>query len=62
NLYVPIKVPGVAEEILDPSLSWDNKSLYYDSAKKLAKLFIENIKKFPGVYQSIINSGPKVNS
>lgn len=62
NLNVPIKVPGVAEEILDPSLSWDNKSLYYDSAKKLAKLFIENIKKFPGVYQSIINSGPKVNS
>ncbi|HEX7542748.1 MAG TPA: phosphoenolpyruvate carboxykinase (ATP), partial [Patescibacteria group bacterium] len=60
NLYVPVSVPGVDEKILDPSLSWTNKSLYYDSAKKLAKLFVENIKKFPDVDQSIINSGPKL--
>ncbi len=59
NLYVPVKVPGVDKKILDPSLSWANKSLYYGSVKKLAQLFVENIKKFPGVYQSIINSGPK---
>jgi len=59
NLFVPIKVPGVDDKILDPSLSWNDKSLYYDSAKKLAKLFIENIKKFPDVHQSIIDSGPK---
>jgi phosphoenolpyruvate carboxykinase (ATP) len=59
NLFVPVKVPGVDEKILDPSLSWVNKSLYYNSAKKLAQLFVENIKKFPDVYQSIINSGPK---
>lgn len=60
NLYVPKQVPGVDEKILDPSLSWPNKGLYYDSAKKLAKLFAENIKKFPGVLESIINSGPKL--
>lgn len=60
NLFVPTKVPGVGEKILDPSLSWADKSLYYVSAKKLARLFVENIKKFPGVYQSIINSGPKL--
>lgn len=59
NLFVPIKVPGVDKKILDPSLSWENKSLYYKSAKRLAQLFVENIKKFPGVYRSIINSGPK---
>ena len=59
NLYVPIKVPGVDKKIFDPSLSWKNKSLYYNSAKKLAKLFTENIKKFPDVLQSIINSGPR---
>ncbi len=62
NLYVPIKVPGVDKKILDPSLSWKNKSLYYDSAKKLAKLFTENIKRFPDVLQSIVNSGPKIIS
>ena len=60
NLYVPKQVPGVDEKILDPSLSWINKGLYYDSAKKLAKLFVENLKKFPDVLQSIINSGPKL--
>ena len=62
NLFVPMKVPGVDPLILDPSLTWKDKGLYYESARKLAGLFAENIKKFPGVYQSIINSGPKLNS
>ncbi len=60
NLFVPIKVPGVDEKILDPSLSWSDKNLYNENAKKLAKLFTENIKKFPDVLQSIIDSGPKL--
>ncbi|VVA43743.1 Phosphoenolpyruvate carboxykinase (ATP) [Candidatus Roizmanbacteria bacterium] len=60
NLYVPVSIPGVDKKILDPSLSWKDKGLYYDSAKKLAKLFVENIKKFPDVHESIINSGPKL--
>lgn len=60
NLYVPTQVPGVDEKVLDPSLSWDDKGLYYDSARKLAKLFTENIKKFPGVDQLIINAGPVI--
>ena len=60
NLYVPLSVPNVDQKILNPSLSWADKSLYYDSAKKLAQLFVKNIKKFPGVYQSIISSGPKI--
>ncbi len=59
NLYVPISVPGVDEKILNPSLSWKNKNQYYDCAKKLAQLFAENIKKFPEIDQSIINSGPR---
>lgn len=60
NLYVPMVVLGVDPKILDPSLSWPDKNLYLKSAKKLAGLFGENIKKFPGVDQSIINSGPKI--
>lgn len=62
NLFVPIKVPGVEDKILDPSLSWNDKNLYYKSANKLAVLFTENIKKFPGVLQSIIDSGPRTQS
>ena len=60
NLFVPIMVPGVDNNILDPASSWTDKSLYYDNAKKLALLFSENIKKFPDVHESIINSGPKL--
>lgn len=60
NLYAPMAVPGVDPKILDPSLSWSDKNLYLKSAKNLAGLFVENIKKIPGVYQSIINSGPKI--
>lgn len=60
NLYVPLSVPGVEKQLLDPSLSWSDKNMYNESAKKLAKLFIDNIKKYPEVLQSIINSGPKL--
>jgi phosphoenolpyruvate carboxykinase (ATP) len=59
NLFVPSYVPGVDRSILDPSLTWKDKGLYYLNARKLASLFVENIKKFPGVLQSIINSGPR---
>jgi len=58
NLYVPNKVPGVDQKILDPALLWPDKKSYLQTAKNLARLFVENMKKYPGVYQSIINSGP----
>ena len=59
NLFVPITVAGVNQKILNPSLFWKNKDLYLKSANNLARLFGENIKKFSGVDQNIINSGPK---
>lgn len=60
NLDVPVSVPGVFASILDPSFSWTNKNFYSDQAKKLAALFVENIKKYRGVTQAIINSGPTI--
>lgn len=60
NLYIPKSVPGVSENILDPSFSWTSKNFYFDSAKKLATLFVENIKKYPGITAAIKNSGPKI--
>lgn len=60
NLSVPVAVPNADPKILNPSLSWPDKNLYFKSAKNLAGLFEENIKKFPEVYQLIINSGPKI--
>jgi len=58
NLYVPNKVAGVDQKILDPASLWLDKKSYLQTAKNLARLFVENIKKYPGVHRSIINSGP----
>lgn len=60
NLFIPHRVPGVDQKILDPSLLWPDKKQYLQTAKNLAKLFVENMKKYSGVYQSIINSGPQL--
>lgn len=60
NLHIPIEIKNVEKNILDPAFSWTNKNYYYESAKKLAKLFIENIKKYKGVEAPIINSGPHI--
>lgn len=60
NLYVPKYVPGINQNILDPSFSWTNKIYYLQEAKKLASLFVENMKKYPEVSEVIKNSGPKI--
>ena len=60
NLYIPKNVPGVNPNLLDPSFSWTNKEYYQKEAKKLAALFIENMKKYTGVPKTVINSGPKI--
>jgi len=61
NLYVPTKVSGVEEKILNPESLWKDKNLYLQAAKNLAKLFVENMKKYPDVLPSIINSGPRLS-
>lgn len=58
NLYVPIDIPNVDKNILQPSKLWKDKNKFLTNAKKLALLFIENMKKYPDVLPSIINSGP----
>jgi len=60
NLFVPVEIKGVNQKILDPSSLWKDKNEYNKKAKELAGLFIENLNKFTGIYQEIINSGPKI--
>ncbi|GAB4219524.1 MAG: phosphoenolpyruvate carboxykinase (ATP) [Candidatus Microgenomates bacterium] len=60
NLNIPKTVPDVNPNILNPSFSWTNKTYYEKQAKKLANLFIENIKNYPSVETQIINAGPKL--
>ena len=60
NLFVPLSVPGVDSKILNPNNLWQSKNEYLTSAKKLALLFNENLKKFTGINYEISHAGPKI--
>ena len=62
NLDIPIDVPGIPSEILDPKNTWSDKESYELSAKKLAQMFVENFKKFQNVAPEILDAGPKLHS
>ena len=57
---VPVAVPGVDSQILDPRATWADKAAYDVTAKKLVGLFIENFSEFAEhVDQSVLESAPK---
>ncbi|MEM2101104.1 MAG: hypothetical protein QXP69_02350, partial [Candidatus Nitrosocaldus sp.] len=60
NLDVPTSCPGVPDNILIPRESWQEKDAYDIAAKRLAKLFVENFKKFKDVPKEIVEAGPRV--
>jgi phosphoenolpyruvate carboxykinase (ATP) len=58
---VPVSVPGVDSEILNPRETWADKAEYDAAAAKLVKLFIDNFAKFEGhVDQSVREAAPSV--
>lgn len=62
GLEVPVEVPGVAPEVLNPRETWSDKELYDERAHELAKLFVENFEKYTDqVDQEIIDAGPHVS-
>ncbi len=62
NFEVPINCENIPGEILMPKSTWANKNEYAQEAKKLAKLFQDNFKKYESLEKNpkVINTGPKV--
>jgi phosphoenolpyruvate carboxykinase (ATP) len=60
NLDIPLAVPDVPPEILDPKNTWTDSDSYQLSARKLAQMFVENFKRFANVAPEIIDAGPKI--
>jgi len=59
NLDVPTECPGVPSEVLDPKSTWQDKSTYDLSAKKLAQMFADNFAKFKNAATEIVSAGTK---
>lgn len=58
NLNIPKFCPGIPQELLNPKDTWLHKDEYDKTAKKLAKMFRENFKKYDNFPQSVIDAGP----
>ncbi|MFH1481162.1 MAG: phosphoenolpyruvate carboxykinase (ATP) [Pseudomonadota bacterium] len=62
GLQVPLEVPGVPKEILNPRNTWSNPSQYDESARVLAVRFQKNFEQFKDQSpKSVLAAGPNVS-
>lgn len=61
NLQYPTTCPGVPSHMLNPRNTWHDKDQYDFSAKRLARLFINNFKKFEPISEEIVVAGPRLD-
>ncbi|HEX6694281.1 MAG TPA: phosphoenolpyruvate carboxykinase [Longimicrobiales bacterium] len=60
GLHVPVSVPGVPDNVLDPRSTWADGAKYDEMAAKLAGMFRDNFKKYEaGVQDGVKQAGPK---
>jgi phosphoenolpyruvate carboxykinase (ATP) len=58
---VPVAVPGVDSQILDPRATWSDKDAYDETAAKLVQQFVDNFAQFADhVDASVLDAAPGV--
>ncbi len=57
NLDIPVAIPGVEQHFVNPRKAWGDDNAYDEAARKLAKLFQDNIRRFD-VSAEIVAAGP----
>ncbi|WP_338472014.1 phosphoenolpyruvate carboxykinase (ATP) [Niallia sp. XMNu-256] len=57
GLDIPLHVPGVPDQVLQPNLTWNDQAQYEEKAKELAQKFRTNFEKFTHVASEIIEKG-----
>ncbi|MBM4762644.1 phosphoenolpyruvate carboxykinase (ATP) [Bacillus sp. B15-48] len=60
GLEIPLHVPGVPDEVLQPVKTWNDPEAYKKKANELAQKFQENFGKFTNVSKDIIAKGGPV--
>ncbi|MDQ0215775.1 phosphoenolpyruvate carboxykinase (ATP) [Oikeobacillus pervagus] len=61
GLEIPLHVPGVPDEVLQPVKTWEDDKAYEQKAKELAAKFNENFKKFNNVAVEIEKLGGPIS-
>ena len=59
GLQIPIDVPGVPAEVLEPRRTWSDPAAYDSQAQKLAGMFRKNFERFGEVDSAVKNAGPE---
>lgn len=61
KILVPETVPGVPSEVLNPRQTWSDPDAYDRQARELARLFVENFKRFTSARPEIVEAGPSID-
>ena len=63
NFTIPTELPGVDPKILDPRDTYADPKEWYEKADNLAKMFIENFKKFENnaAGKALVAAGPHID-
>jgi phosphoenolpyruvate carboxykinase (ATP) len=59
GFQVPVEVPGVDAQLLDPRSTWSDPEAYDRKAKELAGMFRKNFEKFPDAGDDVRDAGPR---